>query len=54
MNGRYVDSLKFLVMICRACIGAPGPGFPSTWSAPQTDMMLDVVALRYLYGADVT
>jgi serralysin len=50
-----MDSLEFTVMTYRSFIGAPLTGYSNeAFGYPQTYMMLDILALQYMYGADFT
>lgn len=49
------DALEYSIMTYRSYIGGPAGAYSySTWSAPQTFMMLDIAALQDVYGADYT
>lgn len=49
------DSIEYSIMTYRSYIGGPVGAYTySTWSAPQTFMMMDIAALQNLYGADYT
>lgn len=47
------DTIEFSVMTYRSYVGAPLSGYSyEQWGAPQTYMMLDILALQTMYGAD--
>ncbi len=49
------DALEYTVMSYRSHIGAQTTGYTNEiWGYPQTFMMLDILALQTLYGADYT
>ena len=49
------DSIEFSVMTYRSYVGAPLTGYSyEQWGAPQSFMMLDILALQTMYGADYT
>ncbi|HUD91334.1 M10 family metallopeptidase [Sphingobium sp.] len=49
------DSIEFSVMTYRSYVGAPLSGYSyEDWGGPQSFMMLDILALQTMYGADYT
>jgi serralysin len=49
------DALEYSLMTYRSYVGGGAGAYSySTWSAPQTYMMVDIAALQQLYGADFT
>jgi serralysin len=48
------DSWEFSIMTYRPYVGASPTSFGQTASFPQSFMMLDIVALQWMYGADYT
>jgi serralysin len=48
------DAIEFTVMSYRSYVGGPSSGGYTyeTWGAPQTLMMLDILALQMMYGAN--